>query len=117
MSKEQIENLYEKYICSLQPNEQLKLVEIIVNKLSNNVGNSNVSLDKLSNWEKSMEWLKLNKKNYIDQWVALNGNNLLAVGKEAKEVYESAKKQGITAPFLTRVEKEIKDEYYFGGWQ
>lgn len=49
------------------------------------------------------------------KWVALDGNRLLAHGNDAKEVYDEAREQGITAPYLERVSP--KQEAFMGGWQ
>ncbi len=120
MSNIEIQELYEKHVGLLLPNEQLKLVEIIVSRLGNKINQNANSIkpeNSLSDWEKSERWLEQHQQEYIDQWVALLGDKLLAVGKEAKEVYESAIKQGVNTPFLARVEDSAKDEHYFGGWQ
>lgn len=120
MSNIEIQKLYENYISSLLPNEQLKLVEMIVNKLGDKINQATDSqqvVNNLSDWEKSNEWLENHRQEYADQWVALSGGKLLAVGEDAKEVYESAIKQGVTAPFLARVEVHVKEQHYFGGWQ
>lgn len=120
MPNVQLQELYEKHIGSLLPNEQLKLVEIIVSKLGNSMSQESESIKQvntLSDWEKSQKWLEQHQKEYVDQWVALLGDKLLAVGKDAKDVYESATKQGVDTPFLARVENIDKNEHYFGGWQ
>lgn len=119
MSNTEIQKLYEKYIGPLLPNEQLKLVEIIVNRLGDKihqVTDSQESITSLSDWEKSNKWLEGHHQEYANQWVALLGDKLLAVGENAKEVYECAIKQGVSVPFLARVEDGVKEQYYFGGW-
>lgn len=120
MSNMEIQKLYEKYIDPLLPNEQLKLVEIIVNKLGDKihqVTDSQQPITSLSDWEKSNKWLESHHQEYANQWVALLGDKLLAVGENAKEVYDSAIKQGVSVPFLARVENSVEEQHYFGGWQ
>lgn len=112
------QELYNKYVGTLLPNEQLRLVEIIVNRLGDKIGQDpkfSQSND-LSDWEKSQKWLEENQEEYANHWVALVGGKLLASGKEAKDVYQSAVKQGVHSPFLARVEGISKGNYYFGGW-
>lgn len=58
-------------------------------------------------------WLAENRERYSGRWVALNGNELLAVGVSAREVYAAiANHEG--TPLVTRVEPQ--DETYFAGW-
>jgi hypothetical protein len=58
-------------------------------------------------------WLALNREGYAGRWVALDGDQLLAVGDSAREVYAAIANQRRT-PLVTRVEPE--DEIYFAGW-
>lgn len=114
----EVQELYNKYVGTLLPNEQLRLVEIIVNRLGDKIGQDPKSspLNNLSDWEKSQKWLEEHQEEYANQWVALMGDKLLASGKEAKDVYQSAVKQGVNSPFLARVEGVAKGKHYFGGW-
>jgi len=59
------------------------------------------------------EWLALNRQRYAGRWVALDGDELLAVGDSAREVYAAIANHERT-PLVTRVEPE--DEVYFAGW-
>jgi antitoxin (DNA-binding transcriptional repressor) of toxin-antitoxin stability system len=58
-------------------------------------------------------WLALNREGYAGRWVALDGDQLLAVGDSAQEVFAAIANQRRT-PLVTRVEPE--DEVYFAGW-
>jgi len=58
-------------------------------------------------------WLALNRERYAGRWVALYGDQLLAVGDSAQEVYAAITNRRQT-PLVTRVEPE--DEVYFAGW-
>jgi antitoxin (DNA-binding transcriptional repressor) of toxin-antitoxin stability system len=58
-------------------------------------------------------WLALNREGYAGRWVALDGDQLLAVGDSAREVYAATANHPRT-PLVTRVEPE--DELYFAGW-
>ena len=46
---------------------------------------------------------------------ALDGDRLIAHGDDAKRVYDEAREQGITSPYLERVSP--KQEAFIGGWQ
>lgn len=59
------------------------------------------------------KWLALNRERYAGRWVALDGDELLAVGGSAREVYAAIANHRRT-PLVTRVEPE--DEVYFAGW-
>lgn len=60
-------------------------------------------------------WIKAHRDEYLGQWVALDGNHLIAHSADARKVYEEARAQGITDPYLDRVEP--KREAFMGGWQ
>lgn len=60
-----------------------------------------------------MRWIETNRSNYIGQWVALIGAQLLASGSTAKEVFQKASAVSSTAPLLTRIDE---DALPFAGW-
>ena len=62
---------------------------------------------------KELEWLALNQQRYAGRWVALDGDELLAVANSAREVY-AAVANHVRTPLVTRVEPE--DEVHFAGW-
>jgi antitoxin (DNA-binding transcriptional repressor) of toxin-antitoxin stability system len=50
-----------------------------------------------------LQWLALNRQRYSGRWVALEGDELLAVGDSAREVYAAvASHEGV--PLVTHVE-------------
>jgi hypothetical protein len=49
-------------------------------------------------------WLKQNGRNYIGQWIALEGNQLLAYGKTHREVLDAARATGAQSPLIHLVE-------------
>ena len=59
-------------------------------------------------------WIREHRDEYLGQWVALDGDHLIARGTDAKKVYDEARKQGITAPYLVHVTPKV--EAYVGGW-
>lgn len=62
-----------------------------------------------------LKWLQEHQKDYAGEWVALDGDQLIARGSSAREVYQNAKRSGIQVPFIAWVESE-EDQLPFGGW-
>ena len=58
-------------------------------------------------------WLALNRQQYAGRWVALDGDELLAVGDSAQDVFAAIANRRQT-PLVTRVEPD--DELNFAGW-
>ena len=52
---------------------------------------------------RSLRWLHENREKYSGQWVALDGDRLIASGPTAKEVYSKAKAEGVEIPFVELV--------------
>jgi hypothetical protein len=50
-----------------------------------------------------MKWICENRTGYADQWVALEGNRLIAADKDALKVFATAKAEGIKSPFVMHV--------------
>ena len=64
---------------------------------------------------KSLRWLDENRERYLGQWVALDGDRLIANGATAKEVYSKAKNEGVEIPFVELV-AERDSGPFTGGW-
>jgi predicted Zn-dependent protease len=64
--------------------------------------------------EQERAWINAHRDEYLGQWVALDGDHLVAHGTDAKNVYDEAREQGITAPYLVHVTPKV--EAYVGGW-
>lgn len=59
------------------------------------------------------EWMKQHEREYIGQWVALKGNQLVAHGPSAKEVFAKARELGVQDALTYLVEDP--DVPYMGG--
>lgn len=59
-------------------------------------------------------WIEAHRDEYLGQWVALDGDRLIAHGSDAKKVYEEARAQGTIAPYLAHVDPKVAA--YIGGW-
>jgi hypothetical protein len=68
-----------------------------------------------STHQREREWLNAHRDEYLGQWVALDGDQLIAYGPDARKVYRAAREQGTDAPYLDRVGP--KEEAFMGGWQ
>ena len=64
---------------------------------------------------KSLRWLHENRDKYSGQWVALDGDRLIANGPTAKEVYSKAKSEGFEIPFVELVTDQ-DPVLSTGGW-
>ena len=66
------------------------------------------------NRARELRWLKDHAGEYANLWVAVEGDQLIANGREAKTVFAAARARGITRPFVVRVDPA--DAPPFGGW-
>ena len=64
---------------------------------------------------KSLRWLHENREKYLGEWVALDGDRLIASGPTAKEVYSKAKAEGVEIPFVELV-TDPEPVPSTGGW-
>ena len=64
---------------------------------------------------RSLQWLDENREKYSGQWVALDGDRLIASGPTAKEVYSKAKAEGVEIPFVELVTGQ-EPTPFTGGW-
>lgn len=55
-------------------------------------------------FELESKWIDENREQYKGKWVALCGNNFLAAGDSAREVYREARKYTVS-PLVIFVEK------------
>ncbi|MDQ3253161.1 MAG: DUF5678 domain-containing protein [Acidobacteriota bacterium] len=64
--------------------------------------------------EREHAWIEAHRDEYLGQWVALDGDRLIAHGTNAREVYLAAREKGVKAPFLEQMMPSL--EPYMGGW-
>ena len=60
------------------------------------------------------EWLREHGTKYALEWVALDGAELVAHGKSARQVLQEAKAKGYHRPLIVQVPEQ--PELPFGGW-
>jgi hypothetical protein len=78
-------------------------------------GERNASQPHANRTAKSLRWLDENREEYSGQWVALDGDRLIASGPTAKEVYSKAKAEGVEIPFVELVTNQ-EPVPSTGGW-
>jgi hypothetical protein len=59
-------------------------------------------------------WIEAHREEFLDQWVALDGDHLVAHGTDARTVYDDARAQGVDSPYLVHVVPKV--DAYVGGW-
>ncbi len=50
-----------------------------------------------------MEWIDENRAAYADQWVAVDGDGLIAADPDPLKIFAAAKAGGIQIPFVVHV--------------
>ena len=64
--------------------------------------------------EQERAWINAHRDEYLGQWVALDGDHLVAHGSDARSVYDEARSRGVSVPYLAHVTPKV--EAYVGGW-
>ncbi len=64
--------------------------------------------------EREHRWLTEHWKEYLDQYVCLEGEQLISYGPDGRKVFAEAKAAGIRVPFMVRVEDPTIPQ--MGGW-
>src|SRR5687767_5436457 len=67
--------------------------------------------EEIAKYKKAEKWLAENREKYMNQWVCLEGDELIAHGEDALEVDRQAREAGIEAPFLEHI---VEEKYPFG---
>jgi hypothetical protein len=65
-------------------------------------------------FEREQAWIDAHRDEYLGQWVAVEGDSLVAHGANPREVYLAARDSGIEVPYLVRVEN--REGAFTGGW-
>lgn len=75
-------------------------------------GNKEDSNWHIERYKKARKWLDENEHKYMNQWVCLEGDKLIAHGDDGLEVHKKAKEVGIEIPFVHHIVPETD----WGGW-
>jgi len=64
--------------------------------------------------EREQEWLRVNGPRHAGKWLAIEGDQLVGVGDNARVVLEQARANGIAHPLLVQIPND--PQLPFGGW-
>ena len=112
MSSATLERILDE-VKRLTPEERRQVREALDREAVCSVGLPSAGVDN-GRWEREQRWLDEHRDEYVGQWVALEGDRLLASGRDGRAVYEAALAAGVRVPLVTRVEP--RDELSFAGW-
>ncbi len=91
---------------SLSPAEQLKLRQALDRELVQTAAVQSGSTER--------SWVDRHRDEYLGQWVAVEGDRLVAHGTNPRQVYLSARAAGISIPYIVHVTPKV--DAYIGGW-
>jgi hypothetical protein len=112
MSSATLERILDE-VKRLTPEERRQLCEALERGAAHAVAPPSAGAGN-DRWGREQRWLDEHRDEYVGQWVALEGDRLLASGPDGRAVYEAARSAGVRAPLVTRVES--RDELPFAGW-
>ncbi|MCP9495159.1 MAG: DUF5678 domain-containing protein [Pyrinomonadaceae bacterium MAG19_C2-C3] len=95
-------------VRALSPSEQAQ-VKALINSLPDDMPARSYNTH-----ESERAWIEQHRDEYLNQWVALDGDRLLAHGTDAREVYLAARATSDAVPYVERVKPS--DRLPFGGW-
>ncbi len=67
----------------------------------------------IERYKKARKWLDENSEKYMNQWVCLEGDELIAHSEDGRDLYQKAKEAGIKIPFIHHI---VDESIPFGGW-
>ncbi len=102
-----------KIIHNLPKDEQTKIVEILVEGEQQNKAKKENVQKEIERYKKARKWLDEHSQDYMNQWVCLEGDKLIAHSEDGRDLYQIAKDAGIEIPFIHHI---VEEKYPFGGW-
>jgi hypothetical protein len=97
------------------PVEDVDKLREVLNNEENSKHEKDEKLDwRLERYKKTRKWLDENSERYMNQWVCLEGDKLIAHGKDALSIHQTAIDAGIKSLFLHHIVEE--PESHMGGW-
>jgi hypothetical protein len=100
-------------VRSLPNFEREKFFKLVDAEKNNNATTSNYSEQKGEKFRLALNWIHEHCQEFDGQFVLLDGDKLIAHGKDAKPLYAEARSKGIEIPLVHRVKA---NELPFGGW-
>ena len=68
---------------------------------------------RLERYKKARKWLDEHEAEYMNQWVCLEGDQLIAHSADGRDLYQKAIEAGIESPFIHHIVEEPK--FFYGG--
>jgi hypothetical protein len=113
-------------IDQLPPVEQARLRQLLAERpaalpqsAAQNYTHAKPALDKrlpnrpAHDSSREMRWLAEHRREYVNQWVALDGDRLIAASPNHDEVWAAAKADGAKLPLLEFIEDPDHVTHYF----
>ena len=92
-------------IDQMPPTEQLKLKQLMEQRTTPaNQLDKRVPSKPMPDDTRTRQWLAQHRREYADQWVALDGDRLIAAGKDHDAVWAAAEADGAHLPLITFIE-------------
>ena len=73
----------------------------------------NLKKYQVERYRKARKWLDEHAAEYMNQWVCLEGDKLIAHSADGRDLYQKAKDAGIEIPFIHHI---VDESMPFGGW-
>lgn len=100
-------------IHNLPKGEQLKVRQLLFEEEKQKTIKKKDVSEQIERYKKARKWIDENGGKYMNQWVCLDGEKLIAYGTDGMEVHRKAKEAGIEIPFIHRI---VDESLPFGGW-
>ena len=68
----------------------------------------------LKDFAKAKKWIAENHEKYLNQWVCLEGDRLIAHSFDGRQVYRMAREAGVKIPFVHHIVEEPQN--FVGAW-
>lgn len=117
MSQITVENILSQ-IIQLPPEEQIRLRRLLdqigqEQKPSKPPRDKRVPPKPVPDRTSELRWIIEHAREYVGQWVAIEGNRVIAHGPNAENVFAAAKADGAYLPLFHFVEDPDKQYLYF----
>lgn len=84
--------------------ERQRLLKTLAEEETHSKPNTSAKLLPWKDRSREARWLKDNAQQYVGQWVALEGDQLVVAGTSAVEVRDAARAVGVERPLIVQVE-------------
>lgn len=101
-------------VRALSPEERQRLLRELEAERRQQVESTNGGTVVRHHREPEMRWLSEHRREYIGQWVALDGERLVSHNEDLGKVFDEAHAQGVLSPFTAFMEDP--DQPTMGGW-